>query len=167
MLLAPLAGDAGPLSPRAGGVGGVGRGGGVARVDHGGASRFPIELIHNGLLAPAQGLLIVGLACGGGMPARVLAWGPVRGLGQRSLAIYLLHLPILAWLQVLGAQPRGTVAASAAGYLGYLALMLGASVLITDYAVDPASRWLRRRFASSAPPAPTGVRPIEVPAAAG
>jgi peptidoglycan/LPS O-acetylase OafA/YrhL len=111
-----------------------------------GASRFPIELIHNGFLAPAQGLLIVGLAYGGGIPARVLAWRPLRGLGQRSLAIYLLHLPILAWIQALGFFPRPTLAENAVAYLAYLALTLGASVLVSDRFVDPAAGWLRRRF---------------------
>ena len=110
------------------------------------ASRFAIELIHNGLLAPAQGLLIVGLAYGGGVPARVLSWRPLRKLGERSLAIYLLHLPILAWMQVLGMLPRYSRAVSVAGFLGFVAITLAVSVLVSDWFVGPASRWLRGRF---------------------
>jgi peptidoglycan/LPS O-acetylase OafA/YrhL len=123
-------------------------------------SRFPVELFHNGFLAPVQALLIVGLACGGGVPARVLSWRPVQGLGERSLAIYLLHLPMLAWAQSLGVLPRPTVAASAAAFLGYLALVLAAAFRVSDHFVDPVAGWLRRAAASRRPAA-------VVPAAAG
>ncbi|SOD02642.1 Peptidoglycan/LPS O-acetylase OafA/YrhL, contains acyltransferase and SGNH-hydrolase domains [bacterium JGI 053] len=137
------------------------------------ATRFPIELIHNGLLAPAQGLLIVGLAYGGGVPARVLAWRPLRKLGERSLAIYLLHLPILAWLQALDMLPRHSRGASVAGFLAFVAITLAVSVLVSDYFVAPASRWLRRRFggvdsrprATAPRPALADERPAAVPAA--
>ncbi|MFL5382294.1 MAG: acyltransferase family protein, partial [Longimicrobiaceae bacterium] len=116
------------------------------------ASRFPVELIHNGFLAPAQGLLIVGLAGAGGVPARVLSWRPLRMLGERSLAIYLLHLPILSWMQSLGALPRQTLAASAAFYAVYLTLTLGAAVLVSDHFVTPSARWLRLRFSGAGRP---------------
>jgi peptidoglycan/LPS O-acetylase OafA/YrhL len=140
----------GPLSPRqaawAASAGAAGWLGWIAV-----AQRFPVELIHNGFLAPAQGLLIVGLACGGGLPAKVLAWRPLRRMGERSLAIYLLHLPILSWMQTLGAFPRQTRLGSVATYLAYLALTLALSAVVSDRFVTPVSAWLRRRFAGPGP----------------
>ena len=109
------------------------------------ASRFPIELIHNGMWR-RRGLRIVGLAYGGGLPARVLAWRPLRQLGERSLAIYLLHLPILAWMQALGVLPRDSRMKGVVGFLAFVAITLAVSVLVSDYFVAPASRWLRLRF---------------------
>jgi peptidoglycan/LPS O-acetylase OafA/YrhL len=115
---------------------------------------FPIELIHNGLLAPAQGLLIVGLASNAGLPARLLAWRPLRALGQRSLAIYLLHLPILAWMQSAGLLPRASRVESVAVFAGYIAVTLAAAVVVSDRFVDPVAHYVRRRFGGVAAPSP-------------
>ena len=152
----------GPLPPRqaawAASIGAAGWLGWIAV-----ASRFPIELIHNGLLAPVQGLLIVGLAYGGGVPARVLAWRPLRFLGERSLAIYLLHLPVLVWMQTLGLMPRESRVVSVAAFLVFVALTLAASVVASDWFVDPASRWLRRRFGGAGARGPTpAILPVPV-----
>lgn len=129
------------------------------------ASLFPIELIHNGLLAPAQALLIAGLAYGGGLPGRVLAWKPVRAMGTRSLAIYLLHLPLLAGMQTLGAFPRTSVAVSLAVYLAYVALTIGGAMVVADYFVDPIAARIRRRFAARRPSPSPAAASREAPVA--
>jgi peptidoglycan/LPS O-acetylase OafA/YrhL len=128
------------------------------------AYRFPVELIHNGLLAPVQGMLIAGLAYGGGWIGRVLAAKPVRELGERGLSIFLLHLPLLAWTQRAGLLPLPSVAASMAVYAAYLAVTLTLSVVVTDRFVTPAARMLRLRF-TPAPPRSPAV-PVETPATA-
>jgi peptidoglycan/LPS O-acetylase OafA/YrhL len=123
------------------------------------AYRFPVELIHNGLLAPAQGMLIAGLAYGGGWIGGVLAAKPVRELGERGFGIFLLHLPLLAWTQRAGLLPRPSVAASMGVYAAYLAVTLVLSVIVTDRFVTPVARMLRLRF-TPAHPRPA-VRPRE------
>ncbi|HEU4456926.1 MAG TPA: acyltransferase [Longimicrobium sp.] len=117
------------------------------------ASRVPVALIHNGFFAPAQVVALVGLASGGGAVGALLARRPVRAMGERAYAIFLLHLPLLSWAQALGAFPRDTLAASAAAYAGYLAVTIALSVAVNDRFVDPASEWIRARLTSRPPPA--------------
>ncbi|HEX2076770.1 MAG TPA: acyltransferase [Longimicrobium sp.] len=58
---------------------------------------FPLN--HNGLFAPLHAALLWALAAGtGGWMHRVLASRPSRRLGEASLGIYLLHVPVYAWM---------------------------------------------------------------------
>jgi peptidoglycan/LPS O-acetylase OafA/YrhL len=116
------------------------------------ASRVPAALIHNGFFAPAQLIAVAGLASGGGALGALLARRPVRALGERAYAIFLLHLPLLSWAQTLGAFPRDTLAISAAAYAVYLAAAIALSVAVNDRFVDPASEWIRVRLSPRRPP---------------
>jgi 3-O-acyltransferase len=58
---------------------------------------FPLN--HNGLFAPLHAVLLWALAVGtGGWMHRVLASRPSRRLGEASLGIYLLHVPLYGWM---------------------------------------------------------------------
>ncbi|QSQ10919.1 acyltransferase family protein [Myxococcus landrumensis] len=56
--------------------------------------RIPYPLMHNALLAPASGLLVYGLARGGGWLGWALSRPVVVRLGAASYALYLLQFPV-------------------------------------------------------------------------
>lgn len=112
-------------------------------------------LAHNGLLAPLHGLLIVGLAAGGGAAARVLSLPPMRSLGHASFALFLVHVPLYAWvmLPLAPAVTRMPLAVRMAVYAGYLGLAVAASWGVQRWVADPIARVLARRPAATRPAA--------------
>ncbi|WP_325307822.1 acyltransferase [Longimicrobium sp.] len=127
----------------------------------------PRPVMHNGLLAPVFALLLVGLASGGGALGRVLSRPWLQRLGHAGIAIFLLHLPVIAWIEAMGWYPGATTAASAAVYAAYLAGMLVLAVAATERFVTPVSAWMRRRFAAPRPVAVVLAPPaLAIPVAA-
>ena len=128
--------------------------------------RVPRPVVHNGMLAPVFALLLVGLASGGGPIGTLLARPWPQRLGNAGIAIFLLHLPLVAWVELAGWYPGPTTAASAAVYAVYLAVVLAVSVGVTERFVTPVSRWARRRFGRPRIAAPVLIPPaaLSVPA---
>lgn len=119
------------------------------------AGMYP--LAHNGLLAPLHGLLIVDLAAGGGVLARGLALRPLRAMGRASFALFLLHVPLYAWVMM----PLGPVLTQMplpvrmAGYAGYLGLNIVAAWAVQRWVADPPASALNgRRTATYRAPGP-------------
>ena len=89
----------------------------------------------NSALRPLNALLLVGLALGEGLAARVLSARPAVYLGKASYAMYILHVPILWWyLRWHGASP-----------VVYLTLVVAVSAVVYSAFEEPANRWLRGR----------------------
>ena len=107
---------------------------------------FPVN--HNGLWAPLHGLLLWSLAAGSaGWMHRLLSAGPSRVLGEASLAIYLLHVPLYAWmLRAAGDVAAWPTPPSAAFYLAYLVL-----VVVLGIALDRAAQRVTMRLRSRPP----------------
>lgn len=124
-------------------------------------SVFP--LAHNGLLAPLHALLIAGLAIGGGWLARLLATRPLREMGRASFAMFLLHVPIYAWVMMPLAPTLAPLPLPArmAAYTGYLLLSAAVSWAVQRWVADPIARALRRRGERPAA-APPVMRPLAV-----
>ncbi|HEU4886072.1 MAG TPA: acyltransferase [Longimicrobium sp.] len=129
---------------------------------------FPMN--HNGLWAPLHAVLLWSLAVGSaGWMHRVLAADPSRMLGEASLTIYLLHVPLYAWMLTLAGA--GTVAAwGGAASIAFYALYL-ALVVVLGLGLDRALSRLTSRLRTRAPaPAATSVvlptPPVPIPAAA-
>lgn len=114
------------------------------------AALFPLN--HNGLWAPLHAVFLWALAAGSaGWMHRVLGAPVSRRLGEASLAIYLLHVPLYSWMMHLA----GDVAAwgalpSLVIYVLYLAL-----VMALGMALDRGLQRLTAGFRTPRPaPAP-------------
>ena len=90
----------------------------------------------NTALRPLNGILLIGLALGGGAAARALSSRVAVYLGKASYAMYILHVPMLWWYL------RWTRVASASVYLS---AVIAVSALVYRYVEEPANRWLRSR----------------------
>jgi peptidoglycan/LPS O-acetylase OafA/YrhL len=90
----------------------------------------------NTALRPLNGVLLIGLAAGGGPTARALSARVTVYLGKASYAMYILHVPILWWYL------RWSRNASAAVYI---AAVIAISALVYRFVEEPANRWLRAR----------------------
>lgn len=107
----------------------------------------------NSVLRPWNALLLLGLALGGGLPARSLSTGLAVFLGKASYSIYILHIPLLwwyrrSWIHLSGAVPQ-TVSA-----IVYLAFVLVVSAIVYRIVEEPANRAIRERTRSWLTPSP-------------
>lgn len=116
-------------------------------------------------LRPLNVLALVGLALGGGWPARALSTSLADYLGRISYSTYILHVPVLWW------YGRWALHASLFGRLHisrplaavlYLVLVVGISALSFRWVEVPANRWIRARIAARSPQA-SEVTVSEVP----
>jgi peptidoglycan/LPS O-acetylase OafA/YrhL len=121
---------------------------------------FPLN--HNGLWAPLHAVLLWALAVGTpGWMHHVLGAGPSRRLGEASLAIYLLHVPLWAWmLRLAGDVASWGTLPSAGFYALYLALVVALGMTLDRLVVRLAARLRRPQPATALPAgaAPTQTR---------
>lgn len=105
---------------------------------------IPYAILHNGLLAPVHGLIIVGVAGGRGVAGTLLGSRVARVLGKASLPLYLLHVPLISWTIVLlnGAGPEPT-AVMLRAFAGYVVVTASLSLAVSRWFVDPLARVLR------------------------
>lgn len=102
-------------------------------------------LLHNSLLAPAFGLLVIGLATlpEGGEGILAAPW--LVFLGEASYGLYILHVPVRDWFDWFthrfptGLSPVGQS-------LLLIALCVGLSALAFRWVEAPARRWVRGRL---------------------
>jgi len=88
----------------------------------------------NSALRPLNGMLLIGLALGGGIVARGLSMRVVVYLGKSSYAMYILHVPILWWC--LRRSPEFPP-------LLYVAIVIAVSAAVYGLFEEPANRKLR------------------------
>jgi peptidoglycan/LPS O-acetylase OafA/YrhL len=100
------------------------------------------------VLRPLNGMLVLGLALGGGVFARFLSTGRAQYLGQVSYSMYILHVPLLWWFGNRGPVLIGNLQAAMA--LIYIVGIVLISAAAFEWVEKPANRWLRswarRRF---------------------
>lgn len=107
--------------------------------------RLPHLVLHNGLLAPVFGWLILALARPTSLVSRALAWRPVVLLGEASYSLYIVHMPLWMWYSALG---KRVVSEARLGltFPIYLGVCLAVSLLLYQTVELPARRALRRLF---------------------
>jgi peptidoglycan/LPS O-acetylase OafA/YrhL len=95
---------------------------------------LPKWLDMNSALRPANGLLLIGLALGGGWLARALGTPLIVYLGKSSYAMYILHVPILWWClrRSMDFPP-----------LAYIAIVIAISAAVYGGFEEPVNRKLR------------------------
>jgi len=101
---------------------------------------FAYPLIHNGLLSPAFGGILLAVALGIPLLSPLLASRGAVLLGEASYALYILQAPLwLTWRKVaLGLTPGIDFAV-------FFVMLCLASVGAHRFIEVPAQRWLRRR----------------------
>jgi peptidoglycan/LPS O-acetylase OafA/YrhL len=110
------------------------------------ARHIPYALFNNGLLLPLYGMVVLGFALGGGFPIRFLSTRLVVFLGNVSYPMYLIHVPLLAWVDHwcrLHHRPRPEGLDVMLLYM--LAVVVLAAILQVLIA-EPANRMLRKRL---------------------
>ncbi len=113
--------------------------------DRGVYGPFAGAVVNNGVLTPLFGLLVYGLACGGGRFAALLSRRPLVLLGEASYAVYILHVPVLMGLN--RAFRAGVLSApQLAWFFLYIFTVVVLSLFVFRFVEEPARRLIRRRF---------------------
>jgi peptidoglycan/LPS O-acetylase OafA/YrhL len=122
------------------------------------SNHIPLPLLHNGLLLPCFGLLIYGLALGGGPIAWVLSRPAIVRLGEASYAMYIFQHPVrhYAWAAAYGLSRRMhlLVRASIIEIASWITVVI-ASLVVLEWFERPTRRLLltffSRRVSASSP----------------
>lgn len=107
----------------------------------------------NTVLRPLNAALLIGLAIGGGLVARMLATDIAGYLGKASYSMYILHIPLLWWFSRYTYYRWGSASPAWTGLI-FLAVVVGVSIAAFEYVEVPANRWIRDWSATRIQPAP-------------
>jgi len=110
------------------------------------AHRIPYPVMHNGLLLPVYACTILGLALSGGWVARWLSTGVLVFLGNVSYSMYILHLPLFAWLSILWVRLLHWEPSGLLWQATYIAVVVLISSLVYKGLEEPAHYWLKRKL---------------------
>ena len=100
----------------------------------------------NNALRPLNVAVLIGLAIGGGLPARLLSTRWMKYLGQTSYSMYILHVPLL-WWYARYAERNTSAGSQALAAVIYIAGVVVISALAFELVEEPANRLIRRRWA--------------------
>jgi peptidoglycan/LPS O-acetylase OafA/YrhL len=108
-----------------------------------GPSSAPWSLLDT-LLRVANAGFILGLAFGGGWPARALSGRAALLGGTASYAMYILHIPLLWWYK--RSPVYHALGATAVAALFFFAALVVVSALVYRFVEDPANQRIRERL---------------------
>lgn len=97
----------------------------------------------NSALRPLNVALLIGLAIGGGLPARMLSSRLIKYLGQASYSMYILHVPLLWWYSRYIWRSHSSASQTSAAIL-YIAIVIVISAAAFEWVEEPANRLIRR-----------------------
>jgi len=120
------------------------------------AHRLPYAVVHNSLLLPAFGALLVAVAAARGPVRRLLASAPLTQLGRSGYAIYILQMPLMYLVLLL--SHAGLLQWSGARFFGYFLLTVVTTALVVQRFIERPGqrhleRWLGRITATARRPA--------------
>jgi peptidoglycan/LPS O-acetylase OafA/YrhL len=104
---------------------------------------LPYAMLHDGLLMPLFGAMILGLA-GRNPLSRFFGLAPLVFIGEASYCLYLLHFNLWNLLHASGVLPALGLARFDP-WISY-ALLIGFALLTLHLVEKPAQRWLRNRI---------------------
>lgn len=107
--------------------------------------QLPYPLLHNGLLIPAIGLLIYGIALGG-WPARLLSASPLVRLGQGSFSLFVLHYPLWHWINAADRALSLNWSSSWLFLAGYVVLAFAVAVMSYHWIEVPMRKLISARL---------------------
>jgi peptidoglycan/LPS O-acetylase OafA/YrhL len=96
----------------------------------------------NGALRPLNAALLLGLALGGGLPARALSTRIAGFLGKASYSMYILHIPLLWWFKRCWLYGTGVLSPNLEA-LVYIAGVILISAAACQFVEEPANRCIR------------------------
>jgi peptidoglycan/LPS O-acetylase OafA/YrhL len=105
----------------------------------------------NAALCPLDAAALIGLALGGGAPAKLLSSRWAQYLGHASYSMYILHIPLLWWYGNGGLRRLHLPPAPAA--FVYTAGVVAAAVISLEYIEKPANDWIKSWAARTLAPA--------------
>ena len=106
---------------------------------------LPYVLLHNGLLAPAVALVLVGLASGAGPLARTLSSRPFVALGEAGFAIYVLQFPLHGIADHLAGWAHYDPSSSLA-FGSFAVVTVATAFMVSRWFEIPMRRALRRAW---------------------
>jgi peptidoglycan/LPS O-acetylase OafA/YrhL len=98
------------------------------------SGRVPYPVLHNSLLMPAFGALLVSVASARGAVKRALASRPLVRLGKAGYAIYILQMPLMYLLML--ASSAGLVGWRGGGFVARFAVVVLAVALVVHRCVE-------------------------------
>ena len=95
-------------------------------------------------LRPVNVAILIGLAIGGGLPARLLSTRIlIKYLGQASYSMYILHVPLLWWYSRYIWRSHSIASQTSAAVL-YIGIVIAISAAAFEWVEEPANRLIRR-----------------------
>jgi peptidoglycan/LPS O-acetylase OafA/YrhL len=114
--------------------------------------KLPSVLAGNGLLDPLLGLVVIGLAVGGGLLHRFLAQPAIELLGEASYSLYILHVPIWLWVSSVNEKFFAFRTSSAPFFLAYCVIVVGFSIVSLRLVEIPYRQAIRAARQKRRPP---------------
>jgi peptidoglycan/LPS O-acetylase OafA/YrhL len=105
--------------------------------------RYITSLDLNSALRPLNVAILIGLAIGGGLPARMLSSRLLKYLGKASYSMYILHVPLLWWYSRYRWIPHSLAEETTAAAL-YIAGVIVISAAAFEFVEEPANRLIRK-----------------------
>jgi peptidoglycan/LPS O-acetylase OafA/YrhL len=116
------------------------------------SSEIPEVLLRTSLATPLFAAIVFALAISAGTVGRGMSWGVLVLLGEASYALYILHQPLLSYIDhAQRALPGRDHAASPFFLLAYLTISVACSILVLKVLEQPARKAIRSRLTRPRP----------------
>lgn len=102
---------------------------------------IPYTMLHNGTLLPLYAAIVWGVMLGRGPLHRALAVRPLTAIGESSYVLYLVQLPLIEWMVLLGGRDYHHLDAPFAA--AAMVAIVAASMAVHFFVETRAQAWLR------------------------